>query len=225
LPKVIFVVFIHVHYSIYVIYLKDPKVYHARASAHARLCMLFLTNGQKCRLCGQDGHLDQTCHRLANHVIGDKLMWDNAALAKQVVSANSSFITNSTRNKAQRTTLTIRQLYAPSLDIGDTVGPVSMMENQSVVHVTLANESLDDESIETVDQMVDHVQAINLDPFYVSLGTIYNRSFLDEINTNWDPAHTAITASPSGTVPTEPDGVLFYDAQDTVEVKDMPTDW
>jgi hypothetical protein len=41
-----------------------------------------LPKGQKCRLCGQDGHLDQTCHRFANHVIGDKLMRDNAALEK-----------------------------------------------------------------------------------------------------------------------------------------------
>jgi hypothetical protein len=184
-----------------------------------------LPNGQKCRLCGQDGHLDQTCHRFANHVIGDKLMRDNAALAKQVVSANSSFITNSARNKAQRTTSTIRQLSAPSIDIGDTVGPVSMMEHPSVAHVTLANESLDDESTETIDRMVDHVQAVHLDPFDVSLGTIYNRSLLDEINANCDPAPMANTASPSGTVPTEPDGVLFYDAQDTVQVKDMPTDW
>jgi hypothetical protein len=73
--------------------------------------------------------------------------------------------------------------------------------------------------------MVDHVQAIYLDPFDVSLGTIYNRSLLDEINANWDLAPLANTASPPGTVPTEPDGVLFYDAQDTVQVKDMPTDW
>jgi hypothetical protein len=73
--------------------------------------------------------------------------------------------------------------------------------------------------------MVDHVQAIHLDPFDVSLGTIYNRSLLDEINANWDPAPVANTASPSGTVPIEPDGVLFYEAQDTVQVKDMPTDW
>jgi hypothetical protein len=88
-----------------------------------------LPNGQKCRLCGQDGHLDQTCHRFANHVIGDKLMRDNTALAKQVVSTNSSFITNSTRNKVQCTTSTIRQLSAPSLGIDDTVGPISMMEH------------------------------------------------------------------------------------------------
>jgi hypothetical protein len=42
LPKVIFVVYIHVHYSIYVIYLWILKLYHARPCAHARLCMLFL---------------------------------------------------------------------------------------------------------------------------------------------------------------------------------------
>jgi hypothetical protein len=100
-----------------------------------------------------------------------------------------------------------------------------MMEHPSVAHVTLANKSLDDETTETVDRMVVHVQAIHLDPFDVSLGTIYNRSLLDKINANWDPAPTVNTASPSGTVPTEPDGVLFYDAQDTVQVKDMPTDW
>jgi hypothetical protein len=35
-------VYIHVHYSKYNIYLKDPKLHHARPSAHARLCMLFL---------------------------------------------------------------------------------------------------------------------------------------------------------------------------------------
>jgi hypothetical protein len=86
-----------------------------------------LPNGQKCRLCGQDGHLYQTCHQFSNHVIGDKLMRDNTALAKQVVSTNSSFITNSARNKAQRTTSTIRQLSVPSLGIDDTAGPVSMM--------------------------------------------------------------------------------------------------
>jgi hypothetical protein len=100
-----------------------------------------------------------------------------------------------------------------------------MMEHPSVAHVTLANESLDDESTETVDRMVDHVQAIYLDPFYVSLGTIYNRSLLDEIHATWDLAPLANTASPSGTDPKEPDGVLFYDAQDNVQVKDMPTDW
>jgi hypothetical protein len=44
LPKVIFVVYIHVHYSIYVIYLWILKLYHARPSSHARLCMLFLIN-------------------------------------------------------------------------------------------------------------------------------------------------------------------------------------
>jgi hypothetical protein len=43
LPKVIFVVYIHVHYSIYVIYLWILKLYNARPCAHARLCMLFLT--------------------------------------------------------------------------------------------------------------------------------------------------------------------------------------
>jgi hypothetical protein len=43
LPKVIFAVYIHVHYSIYVIYLWILKLYHARLSVHARLCMLFLT--------------------------------------------------------------------------------------------------------------------------------------------------------------------------------------
>jgi hypothetical protein len=136
-------------------------------------------------------------------------MRNNTALAKQVVSTNSSFITNSARNKVQRTTSTIRQLSAPSLDIDDTIGPVSMMEHPSVAHVTLANESLDDESTENVDQMVDHVPAIHLDPFDVSLGTIYNRTLLDEINANWDLAHLANTTSPSGTDPTEPDGVLF----------------
>jgi hypothetical protein len=35
-------VYIHVHYSKYNLYLKDPKLYHAGPSAHARLCMLFL---------------------------------------------------------------------------------------------------------------------------------------------------------------------------------------
>jgi hypothetical protein len=45
LPKVIFAVYIHVHYSIYVIYLWILKLYHARPCAHARLCMLFL-NGK-----------------------------------------------------------------------------------------------------------------------------------------------------------------------------------
>jgi hypothetical protein len=152
-------------------------------------------------------------------------MRDNTALAKQVVIKNSSFNTNSAQNKAQRTTSTIRQLSAPSLDINDTVGPVSMMEHPSVVHVTLDNESLDDESTETVYRMVDHMQAIHLDPFDVSLGTIYNHSLLDDINANWDLAPLANTASPSGRVPTEPDGLLFYNAQDNVQVKDMLTDW
>jgi hypothetical protein len=44
LPKVIFVVYIHAHYSIYNLYLKDPKLYHAPPCAHARLCTLFLIN-------------------------------------------------------------------------------------------------------------------------------------------------------------------------------------
>jgi hypothetical protein len=46
LPKVILVVYIHVHYSIYVIHLKDPKLHHARPSAHARICMLFLKESE-----------------------------------------------------------------------------------------------------------------------------------------------------------------------------------
>jgi hypothetical protein len=75
-----------------------------------------LPNGKKCHLCGQHGHLDQTCHRFANHVIGDKFMRENTALAKQVVSTNLSLIPNSAPNKTPRTTLTVRQLTAPSID-------------------------------------------------------------------------------------------------------------
>jgi hypothetical protein len=42
LPKVVLVVYIHVHSTKYNLYIKDPKLYHAHPSAHARLCMLFL---------------------------------------------------------------------------------------------------------------------------------------------------------------------------------------
>jgi hypothetical protein len=40
---VILVVYDHVHYSNYNLNITDPKLYNARQSAHARLCMLSLT--------------------------------------------------------------------------------------------------------------------------------------------------------------------------------------
>jgi hypothetical protein len=67
LSLVILLVYIHVHYSKYNLYLKDPKIYHARPSAHARLCMLFLSLlklilsfWDSIRLAGNKAHINST---------------------------------------------------------------------------------------------------------------------------------------------------------------------
>jgi hypothetical protein len=100
-----------------------------------------------------------------------------------------------------------------------------MMDHPTVAHVTVTNESPDNSLTKTIERMVDHVQAIHLDPFDVLLGTIYNRSLLDEINENWDidPLTSDVSLSSTGT--TETDGIRLYNAQYTDQVKDVPKDW
>jgi hypothetical protein len=147
----------------------------------------------KNRLCGQDGHLDQTCHRFTNHVMGDKLM--HATLVEQVVSDNSTFITIAARNKYVQTSSAVRQVttsfspdFSPTLSTSASVDVpmISMIHNPTVVHETHINESPDGSSTGTRGNVVYYVQAIHIVPFCVSLGTNYNRTLLRKINANWD---------------------------------------
>jgi hypothetical protein len=115
-----------------------------------------------------------------NLVMGDKLMRENAALAKQFVSVNSTFITNAARNKSAHTLSAVRQVTTPpsKLSAPSYVPMISMIHNSMVAHETIDNESPGDSSTSTADCMVGYVQAMHLDPFNVSLGTNYNRTLL-----------------------------------------------
>jgi hypothetical protein len=150
-----------------------------------------LPNGHKHCLCGQDGQVDQTCHRFANHVIGDMIMRENTTFSKEVVIANSTFITNAPRNKSMHTSSAVRQVTSSSTIAAPMEPPadaplVSMISHPNVSHDTIAKYSNDDSSTDTVTRMVDYVQTIHLDPYDVLLGMDYNSNLLKEINANWD---------------------------------------
>jgi hypothetical protein len=107
---------------------------------------------------------------------------------------------------------------------------ISMISNPTVSYDTITNDSKGDSSAGTVTHIGDYVQAINLDPYDVSLSTNYKCTLLKEINANWDdgpsdsaasvPALTHV-ASTYDDVPSTSDDRCFYDALDTEQVKAM----
>jgi phosphoheptose isomerase len=202
----------------------------------------YLPNGKKCHICGQDGHLDQTWHRFANIMVG-KLMLEKPTLAKQVVSANSTFITNAARKKSAHTSSNVRQvntsfspLYAHITSTGASMDAslISTIHHPNVAHETLVNKIPGGSSTGTLDHMVDHVQALIFYHFDLLIGTNYNHTLIEEINVNWNLGHLTPPAKVSTpvhvisslcTTPTESGDVHFYDVLETEQVKHITTGW